>query len=66
MKTVCELNKCVGCHACKDLCPREGKKFNLLVMKCCTQKWFRQFVKRQLIRAKIIGGTYSISYTRKS
>ena len=24
MKTVCELNKCVGCHACKDLCPKDA------------------------------------------
>ena len=44
-----------------------GKKFNSLVMKCCTQKWFRQFVKRQLIRAKIIGkGTFGISYKKYS
>lgn len=35
---------------------KQGKKFNGLVMKCCTQKWFRQFVKRQLIKAKIING----------
>lgn len=24
MKTVCEHNKCVGCHACEDLCPRKA------------------------------------------
>lgn len=24
MKTVCKLNKCVGCHACEDLCPKEA------------------------------------------
>lgn len=35
---------------------KEGKKFNLLVMRCCTKKWLRQFIKRQLIRAKIVGG----------
>ncbi len=76
MKTVCELNKCVGCHARKDLCPKDAiqivdnvdclnatineekciKKFNFLVMRCCTKKWFRQFIKRQLIRTKIVGG----------
>lgn len=45
----------------------KGKKFNSLVVRCCTKKWFRQFVKRQLIKAKIIGGgvTYSISFTGK-
>lgn len=44
----------------------KGKNFNFLVMQCCTKKWFRQFVKRQLIRAKIVGGvTYSISFTEK-
>lgn len=35
---------------------KAGKSFNVLVMKCCTKKWFRQFIKRQLLRAKIIGG----------
>ena len=30
------------------------KKFNLLVIQCCTKKWLRQFVKRQLIRIKNI------------
>lgn len=34
----------------------KGKNFNFLVMQYCTKKWFRQFVKRQLIRAKIVGG----------
>lgn len=24
MRTVCKLNKCVGCHACEDLCPKEA------------------------------------------
>lgn len=45
----------------------KGKNFNFLVVQCCTKKWFRQFVKRQLIRAKIVGGgvTYSISFTEK-
>ena len=43
----------------------KGKKFSFLVMQCCTKKWFRQFVKRQLIRIKIVGGvTYSISFTK--
>lgn len=32
------------------------KKFNYLVMRCCTKKWFRQFVKCQLIRARIVRG----------
>ena len=47
---------------------KEGKNFNFMVMKCCTKKWFRQFIKRQLIRVKIVKGgiTYSISYTRKT
>ena len=46
---------------------KEGKKFNILVMKCCTKKWFRQFIKRQLIKAKILRGgvTYCISYVSK-
>ena len=35
---------------------KEGKNFNFLVMKCCTKKWFRQFIKRQLIRVKIVKG----------
>lgn len=46
----------------------KGKNFNFLVMQYCTKKWFRQFVKRQLIRVKIVGGgkkTYSISFTEK-
>lgn len=44
----------------------KGKSFNFLVMQYCTKKWFRQFVKRQLIRAKIVrGGTFSISFTEK-
>lgn len=42
---------------------KEGKKFNLLVMRCCTKKWFRQFIKRQLIRAKIVGGEHIVSPT---
>ena len=47
---------------------KQGQKFNGLVMKCCTKKWFRQFIKRQLIKAKILRGgvTYSISYKLKS
>lgn len=46
---------------------KQGQKFNWLVMKCCTKKWFRQFVKRQLIKAKILWRvTYSIAYIRKS
>lgn len=24
MKTVCKLNKCVGCYACRDMCPKEA------------------------------------------
>ena len=45
----------------------KGKNFNFLVMQCCKKKWFRQFVKRQLIRARIVRGgvTYSISFTEK-
>ncbi|MGN1167495.1 MAG: Coenzyme F420 hydrogenase/dehydrogenase, beta subunit C-terminal domain [Lachnospiraceae bacterium] len=35
---------------------KQGKKFNRLVMKCCKKKWFKQIIKRQLIKAKIIGG----------
>lgn len=34
----------------------KGRKFNLLVRICCTKKWFRQFVKRQLIRLHLIKG----------
>ena len=34
---------------------RKGKPFNAAVMTCCTNKWFRQFVKRQLIRLKLVG-----------
>lgn len=26
MKTVCQLNKCVGCYVCKELCPKSGTK----------------------------------------
>jgi len=33
-----------------------GINFNTLVRKCCTKKWFRQFVKRQLINLRIIRG----------
>lgn len=32
----------------------KGIRFNILVRKCCTNKWFRQFVKRQLIKLRII------------
>lgn len=31
-----------------------GVSFNLLVRRCCTKKWFRQFVKRQLINLRVI------------
>ena len=34
----------------------KNKNFNSLVMQCCIKKWFRQFVKRQLIKAKIVRG----------
>lgn len=32
----------------------KGIRFNILVRKCCTNKWFRQFVKRQFIKLRII------------
>lgn len=46
---------------------KKGKNFNFLVVKCCTKKWFRQFIKRQLIRTKILRGgiTYSLSLLEK-
>jgi hypothetical protein len=44
----------------------KGKSFNFLVMQYCTKKWFRQFVKRQLIRAKIVrGGEHIVSHLPK-
>ena len=24
MRTVCKTNKCVGCHACEELCPKNA------------------------------------------
>ena len=46
---------------------RRGKKFNSRVLQCCTKKWFRQWVKRQLRKAKIVRGgvTYSISFRKR-
>ena len=32
----------------------KNRKFNMLIVRCCTVKWFKQFIKRQLIKLKIL------------